>query len=496
MKQIAIVGAGLAGLAASIKLASEGYKVDVYEKNGYAGGKMMPVSLGTYHFDFGPNTMTMPEVFDSVFEEAGVDPRNYFDWIKIERHTRNIDHDGSSFMMSTDPQDMVDQFEKLDSYAAKNYQTYLEEVDRLYRLSKSSFFPRMFLSWKDYLSPSLFQSMLKVRPLEKMNHFHERYFKHPLILKAFNRYATYIGSSPFLSPATFAMIGYLEMVQGVYYVKGGNTSLARGMEKLASELGVTIHLETPVKTVHVSNGRAEMIETVDGKVQKIKEVIINGDLLEVYPSLVKESERPSFRDTRIQSLSPSISAFVIMVGLSSRLDLVHHQVYFSEDYQKEFKELFNGIWPEDPTVYISNSSHSDPDVSPDGDNLFILVNAPPLSNHHEMPEEAYKERIYDKLEKHGLPIRKLKVVEKVIGPSQIKDRFNAYRGALYGISSNTLRNSFLRPSNRSKDIKNVYFAGGSTHPGGGSPMVVISGNNVANHIISKHAKKDSRVSYN
>ncbi|WP_377889052.1 phytoene desaturase family protein [Alkalihalobacillus sp. R86527] len=485
MKQIVIIGAGLGGLAASIKLASQGIKVDVYEKNSYAGGKMMPISMGSYNFDFGPNTMTMPEVFDSVFEEAGVNPRDYFEWIKLDHHTRNFDHDGSSFVMSTDTDVMIEQFEKLDPYAATHYKSYLNEVDRLYRLSKSSFFPKMFTSWQDYMSPSLFQAVLKVRPLEKMNHFHERFFRNPLMLKAFNRYATYIGSSPYLSPATFAMIGYLEMVQGVYYIKGGNTTLANAMEQLAIELGVTFHFETLVTKIHVGIDRAERIETEDGKVQYIDEVIINGDLLKVYPSLVDEVHRPSFRDATITKVSPSISAFVIMVGLSSKLDLIHHQVYFSYDYKKEFEELFNGAWPEDPTIYISNSSYTDSAVSPDGDNLFILVNAPPTVNHSEVSLENYKEKIYSKLENHGLPIRKHRVVEKILGPDEIENRFHAFRGALYGISSNSLRNSFLRPSNQSKDIKNIYFAGGSTHPGGGSPMVVISGKNVAKHIISQ-----------
>lgn len=486
MKKVAIIGAGLGGLAASIKLASHGFKVDVYEKNTYTGGKMMPVTLGSHNFDFGPNTMTMPEVFDSVFEEAELNPRDYFEWIQLDEHTRNIDYDGKSFVMSTNIHEMINQLKELDVYGAHHYKNYLSEIERLYKLSKSSFFPKIFTTWLDYLSPSLFQAVMKVRPLEKMNHFHERYFKNPLVLKAFNRYATYIGSSPYLSPATFAMIGYLEMVQGVYYIKGGNTSLAIAMEKAARELGVTFHLETTVKKLHIVDNRAKQLETECGHKQVVEEVIINGDLLQAYPALVEEKDRPSFSNSKIQSSSPSISAFVIMVGLSTRLpNLIHHQVYFSKDYKREFDDLFSGKWPEDPTIYISNSSYTDSSVSPDGDNLFILVNAPPLSQHKEVSKEQYKEKIYDKLEKHGVPIRENKVVEKIMGPEEIKSNFNAYRGALYGISSNTLRNSFLRPSNKAKDLKNVFFAGGSTHPGGGSPMVVISGKNVANHIINQ-----------
>lgn len=485
MKTIAIIGAGLGGLSASIKLASKGYDVHVFEKNTYTGGKMMPVKLGTHHFDFGPNTMTMPEVFDSIFEEADLNPRNYYSWIKLDHHTKNVDHDGQSFMMSTDDAYMKTQLHKLDPFAAENYHAYLKEIERLFYLSKNSFFPRMFTKWQDYLSPGLFNAVVQVRPLEKMNHFHERYFKHPLLLKAFNRYSTYIGSSPYQAPATFAMIGYLEMVQGVYYVKGGNTKLAKSLEMAAKDLGVTFHLNSQVTNIHIENKKARRIDTATASLQ-IDHVIINGDLLHAYPNLVDEKNRPSMPNKKIERSSPSISAFVIMAGLSTKLkNLEHHQVYFSKNYAQEFETLFNGQWPDDPTIYISNSSVTDPYVSPDGDNLFILVNAPPLTDENRISLEDYKEKVYDKLEKHGLSIQEHLVVEKIIGPEEIQERFHAFRGALYGISSNSLKNSFLRPSNQSKDIANLYFAGGSTHPGGGSPMVVISGKNVAEKIIQE-----------
>ena len=382
---------------------------------------------------------------------------------------------------------MTEQLKKLDTYAANHYKEYLAEIERLYHLSKTTFFPRMFTSWGDYLSPSLFNAVRQVRPLEKMNHFHERFFKHPLLLKAFNRYSTYIGSSPYLSPATFSMIAYLEMVQGVYYVRGGNTKLAEGLEQAAKQLGVHFHFNTQVKKIHIENKKATKVETKEGIVLPVDDVIINGDLLETYPSIVDESHRPSMNNKKIERSSPSISAFVIMAGLSTRLPgLYHHQVYFSQNYTNEFETLFRGEWPEDPTIYISNSSYTDPTVSPDGDNLFILVNAPPISEKGAtISMEEYKTKIYNKLEAHGLPIRKHLEEEKVIGPAEIKKRFHAFKGALYGISSNSLKNSFLRPSNQSKDISNLYFAGGSTHPGGGSPMVVISGKNVADRIIKR-----------
>jgi phytoene dehydrogenase-like protein len=211
--------------------------------------------------------------------------------------------------------------------------------------------------------------------------------------------------------------------------------------------------------------------------------------------LVEEKHRPSLSDAKVAAFEPSISAFVITVGLTERLDaLKHHNVFFSSDYQKEFSDLFDAsAYSDEPTVYISNSSYTDPSVSPDGDNLFILVNAPALTKEGQLQidPETYKERIYDFLLSYGIDVRSYIAEEKIFTPAFIRDKFGAFRGALYGPSSNRPKDAFLRPPNASRDIQNLYFVGGSSHPGGGSPMVVLSGLNVANKIIAKYKKTAS-----
>ncbi|MCY8231995.1 phytoene desaturase family protein [Priestia endophytica] len=172
---------------------------------------------------------------------------------------------------------------------------------------------------------------------------------------------------------------------------------------------------------------------------------------------------------------------------------MHHQVYFPESYQRKFEDIFvRKKLPEDPTIYISNFSYSDNSVTP-GDNLFILVNAPAVTSITKKESENYKEKIYNKLLAYGVDIRKDKVAEKTITPCDIEAKFFARRGALYGISLNRKKDSFLRPSNVTRDIKGLYFVGGKTHPEGGSPMVTISGLNVTHHILNENRKKSSKV---
>ncbi|TWI57950.1 phytoene desaturase family protein [Halalkalibacter nanhaiisediminis] len=485
-KKVGIIGAGLGGLTSAILLANAGFDVHLYEKNTHLGGKMMRYQLGDTHFDFGPNTITMPYVFQQVIKQTRANPDDYFQIIKLDVHTRNVFSDGSTFDMSTNIDEMKSQLAQKDPQAAETFSVYLQEITRLYQLSEAHFFPKTFSNWKDYFSPKLASALRKVRPLESLDHFHRRFFKHEHHVQMLNRYATYIGSSPFMAPATFAMIAYLELIEGVYYVKGGNPTIAEGLTKRAIELGVKIHRGMEVKKLHVQKQSIKRIECENGEQKDVDLIVMNGDLLQVFPELVDERFRPSFRNAKISRFEPSTSAFVILASLNKHMkQLIHHQVYFSEAYKEEFEALFKEKqYAKDPTIYICNSSYTDPSVSPQGDNLFILVNAPALTPESVIDEEAYKQLIYQKLAEKGLDIRPSIIAEKIIRPKDISKQFYAYRGSLYGPSSNKARDAFLRPTNQAKDLHNLYFVGGSTHPGGGSPMVTLSGINVANLIIN------------
>ncbi|MBM7703816.1 phytoene desaturase family protein [Metabacillus iocasae] len=487
MKKVVIVGAGLGGLATGITLVKAGFHVTIFEKNDHVGGKMMPVQLDDYQFDFGPNTITMPTVFERVFEEAGERLEDYLELIKLEHHTNNHFMDGSFFAMTTNHDDMVKQFQQLDPHAQVSYSDYLEDVKFLYETAEKHFFYRTFSSWTDYTNLSLLKALLQVRPFETMDQFHRRYFENENIRHAFNRYATYIGSSPYVSPATFALIGHLEMTDGVYYVKGGNTNIAKAFAQVFEKLGGSLHTNCEVETLIVKDKRINGVELKGKEKVDADIVVVNGDLLKAYPMLVKEEDRPRFSNQKIQSYEPSISAYVIMAGTKERHEnLIHHQVYFSGNYEQEFHELFvKKQLPSDPTIYICNSSYTDRDISP-GDNLFILVNAPAVTPGQQIDEEGYKEVIYTKLKSFGIDVSSKLAVEKVVTPSEIERKFGSYRGALYGISSNRKIDSFLRPSNVAKDVDHLYFVGGTTHPGGGSPMVTISGLNVGHLLIDRY----------
>nr|WP_090841080.1 phytoene desaturase family protein [Alkalicoccus daliensis] len=485
MKRAVIIGAGLGGLAAAITLQNKGFQTTLIEKNNHTGGKLHEVCLGSASFDFGPNTITMPQVFNEVVRQTGEEPENFFQFQKLTNHTTNSFKDGSSFMFSSDNERMKEELLSLDGYAADHFSSYLKEVKKLHDLAQNYFLRRTFKSWKDYLSLPLTKGLISSRPLETLDHFHRRYFKDERVISAFNRYATYIGSSPYSSPATFGLIGYLELGQGVFYTKGGNHKIAEGLEKLALKIGVDIRTAEEAQEIAVSKKTATLVVT-DKSSYEADVVVLNGDLLTQYPRLIKETDRPSLSDKKIDHFEPSVSASVMLAATNKSFPLNHHHVFFGEDPRKEFTNIFEkGLFSDDPTIYICTSAKTEPARSPEGDNLFILVNAPPLHKKDASPS-LKEEIIFNVLKKHKIDISPYLEAKKMIHPEDIKNKFHAFRGALYGLSSNDRKNTFLRPYNRSADINNLYFTGGSTHPGGGSPMVTLSGLNVGNLISKIH----------
>lgn len=474
MKHVVIIGAGLAGLSAAISLATKGYEVTVVEKNEHVGGKLKPYITDGHRFDFGPNTITMPDVFKNVIRDSGADPDDYFQLIKLDTHTVNHYSDGSTFTFRSGKDSMVEEVNELTGETSVNNRMdeYLDEAQKLFTIADNRFFKPM----NSLFDIGLLRDMMHVHPLTSLHDLHTSYFKDARIVQALDRYATYIGSSPYVTPGTFALIAHLELNDGVYFTKGGNWHIATGFAKRAHELGVTFLLGHEATKIEVEDGVARHV-VIDGKqALPCDAVVLNGELLTQFPRLVEEQHRPSFTLPTPDTLEPSVSAFVLLVGLNKRIEgLAHHNVYFSDDYEDEFHALFNEKrYAYNPTVYISNSSVTDPDMGKAGDNLFILVNAP--NDLADTNPDTYERLIRNRLEQFGVSWRDEDVLFKErIVPSDLSRDFFAYHGALYGGSANSKRGAFFRPSARSKDVQNIWFAGGSTHPGGGSPMVTLSG---------------------
>ena len=324
-----------------------------------------------------------------------------------------------------------------------------------------------------------------------------RFFAHdPHLVQLFDRFATYNGSSPYATPAAFNIIPYVEAKFGGWYVKGGLYGIARALERICRDLGVQVLTGCEVQALGGLGGFH--LQTVAERTGPFDTVVCNQDVLTAYPRLLAEHpQAEQFRRTHLDRLTPSTSAFVMYLGVAkTHPELSHHNIFFSDDYPREFRQLFTERLPlDEPTIYVAVHSKDDPGRAPaGGENWFVLVNAPALTATRgvEWPTIAqeYGDRIIARLEnRFGFAgLRDAIQVRRHFTPADFETRYLANAGSLYGFASHGVRAAFQRPKLQPAGMRDFYFVGGSTHPGGGLPLVCLGGQMVADKILRRHRR--------
>ncbi|MEI7555355.1 phytoene desaturase family protein [Candidatus Chlorohelix sp.] len=482
MATVTIVGGGMGGLATAIRLAATGHKVQIFEKNAQVGGKLNLMEKEGYRWDTGPSLITMPFVYDDLFRVAGRDFKDYVELVPVEPITRYFYPDGAVFDASDSLASMTFAIEKLSPPDVANYYKYMAYSRRLYDLTAEVFLFNGFNNLSDLRQMRL-SNTFKIDPFRTVHQANTAFFKDKRLVQLFDRYATYNGSSPYRAPATLNVIPFVELGLGGWYVRDGLYKLAQAYLKLAQELGVEVRTGVKVERILTCNGKASGLRLESGEEVAAEVVISNADVNYTNRNLLGQ-KREGWR--KYTGIEPSCSGFVLFLGLKRQYkQLRHHNILFSHDYQKEFADIFERkVPPQDPTIYICWTGRTDPAHAPPGSsNLFVLTNAPYLSEKSDWtpaPVKAYRDLIIGRLQESGLEGLETAIeVERVMTPHDLEQSYNATHGAIYGLSSNNRFSAFLRPPNRSSKIKGLYYAGGSTHPGGGVPLVTLSAKIVA-----------------
>lgn len=483
MKEIIIIGAGLGGLSAACRLAKTGFSVTVLEKNETIGGKVNIVESGGYKFDTGASLLTMRHVLEDLFEFCGKRIKDYLEILPLEPICRYFWSDGSVFNASQDIEKTESEIAELSPEDVESFRKYLADSKQKYEISERTFLSKSLNDLPTLLTPKNLPDLLKISTLKTLDKHNAQYFKSEKLRQLFNRFATYNGSSPYQTPATFALIPYVEFGLGAWYVRGGMYEIPRALERLAIELGVKIYTESEVEKIVVEKGKAVGVK-VGGEVFAADIIVSNADAIETYRELLPVENK------RIENREPSCSGFVLLLGTKKKFDkLAHHNIFFSDDYKAEFDAIFKEKIPApNPTIYICATSRTDETQSPDGhENLFVLINAPYTNAKVDWEKEKqnYRNLIVKKLEKFGLEGLSDSIdFEQIITPTDFETKYRANKGSIYGISSNGIFSAFLRVPNKAKDVENLYFAGGATHPGGGIPLVLLSGKMTAEMIVN------------
>lgn len=473
-RSVVVVGAGLGGMATAARLAHAGFHVEIWEKNQIAGGKLQEIRNVGFRWDTGPSLMTMPHVLEKLFRDLDVCVEDYLRLDRLHCTCRYFWSDGT----------VIDEDEKF--WHRPEVARFMAHAGGIYELSKETFLrhpPEDF--WQTFTVehwPKL-RHLPKVMTFRSMASAIDRYISDPHVRQIFYRYATYNGSSPYRAPAAFNIIPYVESAFGGWYANGGMRQIATALERLAREQGVTFRYETEPQSW---NGRD--LWSADGLVARPDYVICNGDVLTACETwLADVLPQETHQEWVRQELSSSGLVYLFgMNGRNPKWD--HHNVIFSDDYPGEFDDVFGQQrLPEYPTLYLAITARTDSRDAPEGcDNYFILINAPSIraERWNTQDVERFRDHVIDRLERiGGCEVRDRIAVAKTFTPADFAQRDASYQGALYGWASHTIRSSLLRPPIQCRTQPNLFFVGGTTHPGGGIPLVLLSAEMAARKIL-------------
>jgi len=494
MAKISGVGAGIGGMSAAARLAKQGHQVTVFENSDQSGGKCRTEWFGDYAFDTGPSLLTLPAVFRDLFLKTGKRIEHVLDISPVDPAFNYNFADGSkvTFPNLSNPKTYQEIEKSFGISASQSWRQIIERSEKMWEASRDSFIESELTSiWPLLLRKNLINQINQISPFTSLRSLSEKLNLDPHLKMIIDRYATYTGSDPRSAPAVLLTIAFVESTFGAWHIKGGIGQLSVALEQRCRDLGVDFQFKSLVTKILVERNKVEGVVLSDGKIIKSDLVVSNSDAEYTFNSLIG-NEVSSARGERrkLKSATKSLAGFSLLLGLDNKkskpVDVKHHNVYFPENYDLEFDQIFTQKVPvTDPTIYLCAPKDSSMVKGADKDAWFVLVNAP----RHE-PEsgwdwtdggQEYAQKIISKMDDLGLNVTNRLDFMEYRTPADLENYAMAPGGSIYGTSSNSPVSAFLRARNRSK-VKGLFCVGGSAHPGGGLPLVGISAEIVAKAI--------------
>ncbi len=477
-KTCAVIGSGIAGLAAAIRISAKGYKVDVYESNSTPGGKISEKHIDGYRFDMGPSVFMLPGLIDELFTLCGKNPKDYFSYKPVKDPFRYFFEDGSIINACSDLNEFAAELELKTGTPPVVFNKYLKDIAVKYDITSGVFIENSLHVLRNYFTKKFISGIFnfnKIDTFKSMDELNRRFFKDKRVIQIFNNYATYIGSDPLTTPATLNVIQHLELNTGVFLPDKGMYDIVNSLTKLAKEIGVTFHLNTPVEEIGVTEGSISGVTLRDGTAVPYDSVVSNMDVYFTYRRLLRSQPAPE----RILAQPKSTSLLCFYWGINREYpELNLHNLFFAANDNEEYETIFQkGVISSDPSIYLFISSKYVPaDAPPGSENWFLLVTAPNDNGQDwDTIRLDTRKKIIEKINRMlRTDIEQHIVCEEFLTPKIILNKYASAFGAVYGNSSNNRFSAFQRHPNFSRKIKGLYFVGGSVHPGAGIPLCLNS----------------------
>ncbi|MBV9390809.1 MAG: phytoene desaturase [Verrucomicrobia bacterium] len=473
-RKVAVIGGGIGGLTAASLLSKAGLSVTVFEKGERVGGKLNILESNGFSWDTGPSLITMPQILRDLWQR--LDRPFGLDLVRLETSCRYFWTDGT----------VID--ENAGFWKRPEVARFLRHAGGIFDISESTFLHRQPGAWWKKLSFGRLIHLPKIVDRRSLYQLAKHFFRDPHFLQLFCRFATYNGSSPFLTPAAFSVIPYTQAKFGSWYIRGGLYRIAEELEKICRENGVRFIMQAEVSSINRRRDRY-VVGTRCHTITEFDLIVCNEDVITADSEIVPLCARRGYAG---QNRMLSTSGFVMMLAVRETFkELSHHNVFFSDNYTAEFDQIFRQkVAPGEPTIYVAIDSKTEPGRAPVGfESWFVLVNVPAFRNRGgsrwgRIPEHYYP-LIIRRLDKFGLKGLADNVLERhFLTPLDFSNRLNAFGGSLYGFASHGLFTAFRRPPMQNPKMPNMWFVGGTTHPGGGIPLVIISGEIAAASILN------------
>lgn len=471
-KKAVVIGSGIAGLASAIRFACKGFSVDLFEKNESPGGKLSVLEKNGFVFDTGPSLFTQPEHLHSIFDLAEEPMENFFRYKKLENACRYFFDNGVIVNGYTDKVKFAEELQTRVDEDAEKVTRYLQKTEERYHSVAKIFLNENLHELNTWTNSSTITALRNVSPallFNSLNSYNKKHFDQPETVKIFNRFSTYNGSNPFRAPAMLSIISHLEHNEGIFYPEGGMISIVNALHALSVKKGVRVHFNSEVEKIEVKNGAVRGIVAND--VFYASDIVLsNSDIHFTYQHLLNDHAAAK----SVAQQERSSSALVYYWGVNRVFpELYLHNIFFTKNQREEFRALFElKRFYFDPTIYINVTSTMEAGMAPEGmQNMFVMINAPSGTDFNETDFNEIRKSILWKLNRMlNTSLEEHIVFESVMTPADIGHHTNAWEGALYGASSNSMFSAFRRHPNFSKKYRGLFFAGGTVHPGGGIPL--------------------------
>ena len=482
MKKVTIIGSGIGGLAAAVRLQKLGYDVTIYEKSAQPGGKMNQITSAGFTFDVGPTIVMMKDIYEEVFRFCDVDPQEYLPFEEVDPLMHLVFSDQSSLNLSRDLPTFISEVSRIAPDDVSGMLNFLANIYHRYEIAKPNFLERSFRSWHDFYNIPSLSAGFQLHTFGNAYKNISKFIDNENLRNSLAFQTLYIGISPYQGPSLYNIIPMIELFYGVHFLKGGMYTVVKGLVKLFKEQGGTLKLGSPVQEIIIKNKSAVGVRSNERKFFS-DYVLCDVDFPTAMTTLIPNQEdRGKYTNQRIEKMSYSCSCLVFYFGLNKKYPTeALHTICFAHDFKKNVADLFeNGTLPEDPSYYIYVPSKMDSSLAPENcESLYVLIPVPELSKFNHWSKkvvEDYRRLIINKIKENSIfsDIDQHIVLKKQFTPIDFKEQFGAYNGATFGLRPTLKQSNYYRPHNKFDYASNLYFCGSSTHPGAGVPIVMQS----------------------